>query len=414
MGLRPVLAAVAALLLFSSGLGPAAAEAPEPGVDENPLLAVFPAAINAKAPDWVKSGTRISYRAGAVVFGASGTLLAPEPDGTWIDPATGNRYADKDLWKPGTGGQGFTQVDVVHASDRRAVIAVSSFAVADPAKPPLYGGASGLVALPGAGGPYWISPEVLATATETSTPTATVRKAPYAVDGKSYDAVWVRAPTPTGLSTWVYDVATGVMLMGASATHPPASSTQQQQPGSTPAPGLTLTRTVHLGTRQLNIPWADKAAPDWVSTVSSISFSGTLTQSRPGSTPASHAMTSKLDVLTRGVAWLRLRGTTVIGAGTEQPATSGSDGVAGPAQLGGQWISPEGLAALTAGQKLDTDPYTGSSVSVASVDAQTVTLTGGNSTFNVSTTYDRAKGALQHLVFEDRLNGNKIDLRRAP
>ena len=306
------------------------------------LFDALPDLKTSPAPKWVKPGTRLNY------YGASATVPTndhhywPDADGDWVDDA-GNRYRREDAI--GGGGEGVTQVTVGYVGNKLVTLDTQLFLLTGDNRPPMLFAGAGSVEPAAAAADYWIHPDVLADIPDRIGKTAATFRMPFTAGGKKYNAIRFHVRGPAGRLTYIFDLASGVMLH---MNHIVRTKD-----------GVVSTFVTYLGRRDLDLPWADGTPPDWAAEVSEMRYEGTQSVSVAGSSPLSVPVSVKAGVTDRGKRWTAYDLTVAAGGYEGLP---GSDATTrrtcGAAQIGGMWVPPEGLADLRRGTVLDEDPVT--------------------------------------------------------
>jgi hypothetical protein len=332
--------------------------------DINPWVQLLPRLSGAPAPGWLTPGTRITYYAAA----------ASRPH-------------------PRASGQGYTQVNVVWLDRAVAVLELRSYTITGPGGATSILGYAGAVEPPGAGGDYWLNPQVLDGVAAQSTPGARIVRTPYAINGKQFDATWFQ----TGGQTWVYDRASGVLL------HSSAVAGRERDRDRDPS---LLTQSTLVDVRRVAVPWSTGPVPAWVGQTRSLRYQGTYTLRVTGF-PVPVAVTFTLRQ--RGVNWARYTQTIATpGAAGMPPSTTEYDRVFGPAQIGGLWIAPQAMGSLHPGQVLDSDRFSGVTTTVGPISrtpqgGQVVGITEAGAGHRIDYVYDRASGLLVAATLYDGL-----------
>jgi hypothetical protein len=348
------------------------------------FITLFPELNNLPAPDWVQPGVRLTYTAGAA-------LVPDDPD-------------DR-----GGGGAGYTQIDVVAVSDKQVVLRILSWGMPSGAGPVVPLITSCYVGPAGAGGDWYLNPQVLKRATDLHDDHLKVVRGPYQAAGKTFDAVrfeWERDGTK---NVWVYDAKSGVLL------HNGVASERAQSRG--------LANGDLKRIRTAKIPWADAPVPDWVADVKAVRYTGQYTISVPGVQSYSAAMRMEAKVVDRGATWLRLKRHIERSAIVQGMPSDVDDCVvvSGRAQLAGLWIPPKALQDLKAGQVLDRDPDTGIETRVEDFDtgpngARVVRIVERDPIYSAQLSYDVKSGLLVgmrvtletvHTTFDLQLAGRE-------
>ncbi|MHB0939860.1 MAG: hypothetical protein ACYDCO_25810 [Armatimonadota bacterium] len=369
--------------------------------DANPFIELLPALKTLPAPPGAVEGLRLMYYSAAASVPGVHHSYKLDPDGNWVDEK-GNRYTQHD--EPSESGHGYTQVDVVALGAREAVLNVTSWGLQPngmvQAVIPI-SGASCVSDTPAAGGDYWLHPKALAKAPALSGRGVTIVNMPYNIGETTFQAVRFQYEKPDSRTVYVFDRETGVLLHSNSMVKNRIRT--------------MLTQNTLVNLRQVHWPWAKAARPDWLAALHGLQGSGNLYVSIPGTPSMPMPMQATMEVLARGDRWVRYRQS----AGTAVPGMPSAPEVrvlaSGPAQLGGLFLPPAGLAGLKDGQVLDEDPTTGTTTRVVStgmpVDGRTaVVITEQGGAHSMSYAYDKATGMLVHFLQDDLLMNTRLDV----
>ena len=252
------------------------------------LLAVAPATATATSvapiqvgppPSWVVPGMRITYYVAAASVAQSSFAWIEDPNGTWQDPVTGQRYRRTDETGEGIGGasgDGYSLFDVL-ATDAASVTGTNTlYGIDRTSTPPnlvlanATGGTVGGSLVDG----LWISPEVLAQYRTQRLDGLLVLVGPYALGGTTYDAVAFASTDPSAYASYTYDSATGLLLVATTRTA--GATSPISAPGENAPVGNTqLTYTQLLGVRQRTVPGLTGSNPAWVATTPRLDYAGT-------------------------------------------------------------------------------------------------------------------------------------------
>ncbi len=376
-----------------------------------PVAAQAPATTPAGPPPWVNSGTRVTHAFSVASVGNGGYELVEDPDGPLTEPSTGTRY--REVFTAGSGGaggsgEGLTEATVVAVEGDDVVLLRTDYA-----NDPLRGGFASISSsserLPGATvGGLWMHPEALATYQPGAGSAVRVLRGPTTVAGVTYDSVALVDPTPGNYASFTYDAATGVLLTAAlRISGGPGSSTQ-------------LSTTELRGVRQLAVPGIGSAAPDWVARRVPLSYAGTLEFVNPMD-PSSPAQTNALNTTTSfvdtGATWARFETAVTIDLGGVPSTSTGTGAVGG---TGPYWWDPAALATFAAGQVLDTDPYTGQTVTVSETGqgpvGPAVGIVGRIPGIDTEVYYDISTGVMiaQGLANASSGNTTRVQLLQMP
>lgn len=355
----------------------------------NPLVDLVPELKNLPAPKWVRAGTRLNYYwASGRVPPAEGAFW-PDAEGNWVDE-TGKRYR-KDV---GGGSEGVSQVTVTAAGRKTVALDSLIYLVAETGKPPTLLTGTGSIEPAGAAADYWVNSEGLAQIPERMGKNFASFRMPFTTAGKKYDALRIRFFSRAGSMTHIFDLDSGVLLHSNVITR-----------GEN---GTSVSFVTYLGRRDLDIPWADADAPDWVADLQEMRYEGTQQFHVGTGQPVTAPVSLVAAVTGRGKNWMTydqvIRSIPAQGL-PEQTSTIPRS--CGPAQLGAMWVPPDGLADLRRGQALDSDPLTGMKTAVSGVgkDARgrdVVEITQDNVTQRMTFRYDVETGALVMFSRLDR------------
>ena len=332
----------------------------------HPIFSSLPGASNLSAPEWMTPGLRITFWSGAAsVVGAAGRpTLEEDPNGQWIDE-NGKRFREG-TFGSGSGGAGFTQIDIIEITPTAVVMDLRSYLGDGQVTSPVLHSVTGLISHP-SGCDFFVHPRLLAELRPGTWNGMRVMKAPYAVNGSTYDAVLIQLGTRGGASShYVYDLETGLLLSsGACST---SSSTQtafdpgsgRYHPGTSTNSMITTNR--FIATRRVELPWAGQQMPPWVSQVNGLRFEGEQrVDMNTGMNLPGTGLTCETAIGRRDASFVELNVAT-----STPPNDFGMAGettrivrFAAPTQVGGVWMSPASLSGLQQGTVLDQDPITG-------------------------------------------------------
>lgn len=385
--------------------------------DPNPFLELLPELKTAAAPDWVRQGVRLTYYSATASIPADRHLYYRDEQGGWVDQF-GNRYGQEET--ASASGCGFTQVDIATVRPDAAVLAVRSFGLVNGAGPLVPLGAASAIGLPGAGADYWLSPAVLAKVRPVPVGETRIVPMPYAVDGKTYQAIRFQVERPDAQQVWVFDLASGVLLYGGTATTGVVSAGRVTEQGG-PGTSKMLTITVFKGFRALDLPWLGGAPAEALTTLQRLRYRGSHAVVIPGSPVLPLAAQTDVQVLDKGPAWVRFSQRDAVGVGNSAgvpPTVTESVRVAGPGQIGGIWLPAAALPGLRAGQTIDTDPLTGITTTVVQNGQgpngrALVVLREAAPAFQIDYYYDVESGLMFALAFQDRVLNQMIQMELA-
>jgi hypothetical protein len=364
-------------------------------------------------PAWVQAGTRVTwYTAGATVA-QSRFAFVEDPAGEWVDRATGKHYRRTDEsgeGQPGSGGDGFSQIDVL-ALEGTDVVASNTLYLLNRVT-------STVTPLPLAGarvnGEFvdggWIQPARLQALQDARTEGLLIVRGPYPVGGTTYQAISFATTAAGNTQQYTYDLATGVLL--SATTYAQGATSPVHAVGEAPPQGnnlLTITR--FAGIRNRTAPGLGGANPAWVSRTGQLVYEGTQRTFNPldpslGSLVLPMHVTITLGQGGRG--WATFTEQVVVESPLSQP--SFGSGVTGASGL--YWIDPAAFAGLSAGQVLDVDPVTSERLSVVGFDqsGSFISFATDLPGVRVVTTYSASTGALVGYRSENTGTGSVIEL----
>ena len=366
----------------------------QPGGD-SPFVTLLPALRNAPAPNWLRLGMRITYYGASASIPGARFYYYQDPEGNWVDPQ-GNRFKQGDI--PSTSGHGFSEYTILSLDRSLVTLEARNYLITDVSGPAVLSSVSGTSGLPGAGGDVWLNALVLRQAIGVRAQGLEAVQVPYRLNGKQYDALWIRSGTPTASLTYVFDLNSGLQLHSASATQGGPIAGPQPQGGSN-AGSTLLAQSTLANVRTPNVPWASDPAPEWVGRFGVYQYQGGRTTSVPGASSITIPLRVTLQRQHVGPNWA-----TYVMTWEEQyqsPAQSVRN--YGSAQFTGLWVPPRWLGQLRQGQVLDSDPVTRVTIRVGQVGrtpqgTDVVWLIEGNNARRDEYGYDRASGMLLYIT----------------
>jgi hypothetical protein len=203
------------------------------------------------------------------------------------------------------------------------------------------------------------------------------------------DAIRVQKFNTDSYESTIYDRNTGLTLHVASASTGTNGDTR-------------LTEDNFIGSRDLNIPWANEPLNSAVAHLSAIQLQGQQF-SRDAILKGSFPIDLLMSVSKRGNGWMLMDQTlTLHPTPGVSPISSKWPIAYGRSQLCGMWIGPASAMQMREGQVLDEDPVTRMKTVVAKIDNTGILITCINSASGTKCRYDRATGLLNGMsVFED-------------
>jgi hypothetical protein len=221
---------------------------------DDQAFALMPELRTAPAPSWVKPGMRILYHQISASVPTGGSTIVEDPDGNLVNKVTGKHFRQDE--NPGTGGQGYLQVDIVATPPGAVVSDCRSYLIhALPAEQASITSTNGSVHTPGVLAEVYANPDVKRKYSGLNGNGITSHHMPYKAAGKTFDAVWQQTNTDGGSITYVFGIDRGLILHSAScsvtqATNFTVNGVSQQSGG-----GTMLTQSTLVSIRQIKTPW---------------------------------------------------------------------------------------------------------------------------------------------------------------
>ena len=327
----------------------------------NQFLALFPELRSAPRPAWLREGSRVTYYYQL----AASSFKSPDEDDD--DPSDD---------KPGVGGNGYMQYDLV-ALDRR--YAVSAFklwslsTVGDDVTPSLVVASSGRPGL----GDYWMSPDVLAHAEEAEG--MVVERRTTEAAGTTYHAVRFSWHDPGVSYVWMFDEESGLLLFYGYEILDEVNDTLQSG------------QMIFADQRYLDLPWSGGTAPAWVAETRTLPYAGSYAVYTYGPAPTTLEYGAIVTLRRSRPKWAEYTLTDYVSGLRNTSITR----VTGAAQLiGGFWLAPAALDALAGEPVRDVDPVTGVQLTTATGPGGVLVVTEEGALFRSKATYDGDSGVL--------------------
>jgi len=377
------------------------------GVDLPSIL--LPQAKTLPAPDWLKEGVRLTYYSACATIAGSTDCYWRDEKGDWVGrnkEDMGLKYSHGEA--PRASGHGYTQIDVVALGDK-VVLSTRSLGFFNGAVTQL--ATVAYVALPGAGGEWWVNPKALQGIQPQNTKELVILPMPYKIGDKAYNTVRFQSYSKNGESGYNYDVATGILV------HSHYSASSREKAFTWSGDTTSLGQNAFLGVRQLQIPWANAAPPAWIATVKHFQYEGTTTTTVAGAGSYSFPGSVAIDVTDRGKNWLLFTATSQTPGPAGLPATTNSCVLAsGSAQIGALWLPPAAIPGLAVGMTIDKDPFAGSEIRVTfngtlPNGAKAVVMKEDSAGYSNEWTYDAVSGVLQAIRQENKALNIVIQVR---
>jgi hypothetical protein len=346
----------------------------------------------AKMP-WLHEGLLLTYSWYSAVAPGNGSDYSEDPNGDWINSATGQRYSR--TVQQGTSGTGFNEATVAAIDGDKAVIAVQLFGNAgqlgNNVPVPLQGG-SNFIAPVDQAGDLWMSPDKLAALHTDANTGLLVTSVPWKTDGGMINAIRVQSVSGGGYALHIFDPKTGLCLHVATAQR--GTAPKNVGPGDFGQGDVSLNETDFVGKRDLVVPWANQAMPDWVGGIKALHYGGSIISRGPLPMPPNQ-VTMDLTANSHGLNWAQMDCVSqVVMQGAPQSAATKSEVFFGRAQFAGLWANAASLANLQQGQVLDDDPITKMKTTVTQINGNAVTIAQQNAGGEIDNQYDKTTGLL--------------------
>ena len=325
-------------------------------------------AVPNQVPNWISTGTRVTWYAAAASVAQSGFSITEDPTcsaggpGCYTDPQTGRFYRKSDegpgaQGAPTASGDGFSQLDVM-AVDGRNVALMSNLYVIDRTFnqlgwTPLGGATVDGTSLDGS----WMAPSALEQAVAAGVVGVLVLTGEYQFGDRIVPSVsFVTGLGSSNYQSQTFDRETGLLLSSNGSTAGPTTPfTIEGQP--TPVTGNTqLTMTRLASVRQRNLPGQNAAVPDWVAGTTTLSYAGNYNWTNPidpSSGNLDFATEHTVSLGERGSTWAAFTARTFVPGLAHDTTTPGVGG-----GVSFYWWDPQALQGMSQGQTLDEDPIT--------------------------------------------------------
>ena len=318
--------------------------------------------------------TRLTYYQAAASIAMSRYQIVEDPSctsgpGCLTDPTTGRHYRRTDQGPqaqdpPTAAGDGYSQMDIVAHDGAFALIDVNLYVIDRTFNQFSLTPLGRIRADAAVADGLWIHPAELARLEREGLPGMIVARGPYQIGETTYDTLSFWSEVGRGRFSYTYAVDTGLLVAAntstAGATSPFRVANEDPPQGNTQ---LTMSRLV--GVRQRSLPGLDGTRPDWLATGRQLRYAGTynwINPIDPSSGNLTYPMEHVATVGDVGTDWAALSTRTLV---PQLALDNTVNGITGPTGL--YWYAATGLATMTAGQQLDSDPVTGERVNVTFV-----------------------------------------------
>jgi len=341
-------------------------------------------------PAWLRTGVRVTYYSGSATFAGVRQQLVPGENGAWVD-SQGRRYRVEDT--ANSAGAGYTQWEFAEVRPGRIATNMRNYIFADAgmqavtrvSSEGIVGDANGLSDI-------WLPPAALRA--KLAANELGVRRGPYELGGRTYDAIVIESKGSSGFLRYTYDLDSGLLLVMSSSSIGASVRTPDGDTSTTGA-GSTMIAVAQLrDVRTPDVPWLGQAAPQWVRDGAAFAYAGTYRNSITEGSVAPWRCDARITL--GGVASNAAIGTieTRLDYGNGQGQNGRVPCVYGPGAATNLWIDPAALQKLQRGQLLDRDPITGWQLSFAGSDGRYATIVERGTADEQSYTYDLQTGLM--------------------
>ena len=371
-------------------------------------------------PPFLKPGFRLSWLGGNSTI--AGSHLVPDANG-WIE-SQGQKFSLKK--SSGSGGMGYTQINIVHAEPQLIVADIRMFLIVDLENGICVSKDHALLVGNGdALGDFWMNPARLAAMPDGAGNGESVTRGGYALGGREYKSISIRHQGQDGYSSRTYDRETGLMLFGGTTDiDPTVLIGNREKSGIEKFEGNKQYSHNHfVSVRETKIPWAGSRMPQALAMGRRLEYTGMVSHVNDPSTGLpplpGQASTLSYEVdkeLAADCVAVKLLARFDLGQGIPPNEVRGAR-TFGSAMLGGFWIPPDALRTLQSNQVLDEDPVTRYRLSVGGVQGNVVTSVEQgpkdvmeqsydvNSGMMVGSRYSVQQGNLGQMLIQYRLAG---------
>lgn len=351
---------------------------------------------------WLHEGLVLTYTWYAAVAPGNGSYYEEDERGDWMLHSTGQRYTRQ--MQTGTSGSGWQQITVACLEGGKVVLQSSNYANAGMLGngSPVPQGTLSMLANLMDPGDYWMDPMKLASLHTAPAQNVLVARVAWRSGDKTIDAIRVQRVNGTTYYDHIYDPKTGLCVHVASSSvgAPP----KLVGPGDSGRGDTTLTRNDFVSAREVSVPWAKEATPDWVAALHSLLYRGSMISRGPLPT-VPNVLSLELHAVAHGKGWVQLSArSSEQFQGAPSPVPTTLQMAFGRNEFGGLWAGPAALAQLRQSQILDEDPVTKMRTVVAKVDDASVVIASINSAGESDNQYDKRTGMLLASSFYNVLS----------
>ena len=359
-------------------------------------------------PSVLTVGTRLTWLAGDATL--EGVKLVPDADG-WL-------WRDNQWWRPestgGSGGAGYTQLDIVSSSTTEVVADVRTLLTIDLQRNiNISGGAAVVVGNADALGDFWIAPAQLAALQEGVQGQTRIWKGQRQVGNRTFDVVSSATTSSGTYVSYTYDLATGLLLVsGTMNAGEGVFVTDESGNLIDQASGaVSMTHRQFVGTRPITVPWAASPPPAWATVGRTNVYEGVTRgelNDNGGLPPDPGRRMVVQHTFDRAV------GTALIGRQISSietgiagitPIPTQAERVYSSAIFDGMWIAPAALAGIAPQTVLDQDPITGQTVVFGGSQGTTALIVTQTPAELLELYYDTQSGRLVQTRYRQDMAG---------
>jgi len=351
-----------AIILVTAGSGPrlapltqAANEFADVPSDAPTWVARIPELATAAAPAWLRTGARLTYHVMSTAVKQGQT----------------------------SGGEAVVQYDVVSSDGKTVLLVLGIHSMQGGPLMPLRDGGF-IWAVPGVG-EVWMNPGALSTAEKHANRKLAVGRTTADVAGVAKPAVRFEADEEIGRNVSMFDEQSGVLLYRINTVDKASQNTVTSR---------------FMSMRQMNLAWTGGSTPAWAGPGVVLRYEG-VSNVGFGYGPPVSTPTVMLATMQRvGPTWAVVKWQSYLNGQLNGERYSLASAAV---PSGGVFLPQAVLAALKAGQVLDTDPITGVTVSVAQTPLniggrQLLVLVHEGQSFRRLYGYDRQSGMLIYYL----------------
>ncbi len=352
-------------------------------------------------PEFLKPGLRMAYQEGQSEVQGVDFQLAPAVNAPWNPKDNQNSGM---LW--------YLAIDIAHAAPRLVAGNASKFIISDVARDATtFGGIAAIVGNGAKFGDYWVHPAQLAQIPEGRGPGQTINRVDYVLDGKTYKALSLYQFSARSHISRIYDLGSGIMLYSSTAQRNAPVLVPDGAGGVGPGRGSThVTHSRYIGARQLQIPWAAAAPPDFLAKGKVLDFQGTygmIMQGGLNPLMLRQSQTVRVDEVLDDVVVASVFSRREMGHG-EAPGESAEQHCFSATLLNCHWIPPAAFRDLRPNTIIDEDRLTHYSLTYTGIQNNLAIFTNTGPSEQSTLGYDTRNGLLVYSTARSQQAGTSI------